>query len=395
MYLDVALVVFFGYSLGLVFEKFNIPKIVGMIVGGILLGPFCFNLISNDLLSLSEYIRKFALIIILLRAGFALKIGDLKEIGVGAILLAFLPATFEIITVTLVAPVLFNISYLEASILGAVIAGVSPAIVVPRMLKILEEKYGTNKKIPQLILAGASVDDIFVLLVFSSLMSIYLTGKKVSLITFLSIPVSIMLGIIVGIVFGYITVKIFKKMKDKINNTHKVVFILSSTLLIVALSESLKNIINISDLVAIMVYSITILNLDSKLSKEMSKSYFNLWVVAENFLFVLVGLTVNIKYIVFTGSLSLVLVILSLFLRSIGVFVAVNKSKLNKKEKVFCAMSYIPKATVQAGIGAIPLSQGVKSGELILAISVIYIIITAPIGAFLIEKNYKNFLKGV
>ncbi len=392
MYLDIALVVFFGYSLGLIFEKFNIPKIVGMIVGGILIGPFCLDLISNDLLNLSEYIRKVALIIILLRAGFALKIADLKEIGMSAVLLAFLPASFEIITVTLVAPILFDISYLEAGILGSIIAGVSPAIVVPRMLKILDEKYGTNKKIPQLMLAGSSVDDIFVLLVFSSLMSIYTTGSKITYKTFFSIPISFVTGAIIGIAFGFITVKIFKQLKNKINNTHKVIFILSSALIIVVIEQYFKNIIHISDLVGVMAYSITMLNLDENLAKDMSKGYFNLWVVAENFLFVLVGLTVNLQYIIFAGALSLVLVIVSLTFRSVGVIVAINKSNLNKKEKMFCALSYIPKATVQAGIGAIPLSYGVPAGELILAISVIYIVITAPIGAFLIENNYKKLL---
>ncbi len=391
MYLDIALVIFAGYSLGFLFEKFNIPKIVGMIIAGILIGPFGFNLITNDLLDLSEYIRKIALIIILLRAGFALKIDDLKVVGLSAFLLAFLPATFEIITITIVAPILFDITYIEAGILGTVIAGVSPAIVVPKMLKILDEKYGTNKKIPQMILAGSSVDDIFVLLVFGSLMSIYTTGEKVTISTFFNIPLSIFLGAIIGIVFAYISVVLFKKIKS-ITNPHKTIFVLATSLMIVAIQEHLKSYILISDLVGIMAYSITMLYLDDELAKDMSKNYFNLWVLAENFLFVLVGITVNLQYILYAGVLSLILVIISLFFRSIGVFIAVKKSKLNKKEKLFCAISYIPKATVQAGIGAIPLSQGVVAGELILAISVIYIIITAPIGAFLIENNYKKLL---
>ncbi len=391
MYLDIVLVIFTGYTLGFVFERFNIPKIVGMIISGILIGPFAFNLISNNLLDLSEYIRKLALIIILLRAGFALKIEDLKEIGLSAFLLAFIPATFEIITITIVAPLLFDISYLEAGILGSVIAGVSPAIIVPKMLKILDEKYGTNKKIPQMILAGASVDDIFVLLVFSSLLSIYIKGEAFTVSSFFTIPLSIVLGILIGIALGYISVLIFKKIKV-ITNIHKVIFILATSITIVLIQQYLEEYILISDLVGVITYSITILTFDSKLAKDMSKSYFNLWVLSENFLFVLVGATVNIQYILYTGYLVFILIVVSLFFRSIGVFVALRKSKLNKKEKIFSVMSYLPKATVQAGIGAVPLSYGIPSGELILAISVVYIIITAPIGAYLIENNYKKFL---
>lgn len=390
MYFDIALVVFVGYSLGFIFEKINIPKIVGMILAGIIIGPFCLNLISNDLLDLSEYIRKVALVIILLRAGFALKIEDLRKIGKSAFLLSFLPATFEILAITFLAPILFGISYLEAGILGSVIAAVSPAIVVPKMLKILEEKFGTNKKIPQLILAGSSVDDIFVLLIFGSLLSIYTSDDKIGIETFLSIPISIFLGVIIGIFFGYIAVKFLKKIK--FTNTHKVIFIFAGSLLIVAISEFIKP-IPLSDLVGVMVFSITILNLDDDLAKDMSKSYNNLWIIAENFLFVLVGITVNVQYILYAGIFSIVLVVMSLFFRSIGVFFSVVKSELNKKEKLFCAISYLPKATVQAGIGAVPLANGVESGELILAISVIYIIITAPLGAFLIEKFYKKLLE--
>ncbi len=390
MYLDIVLIIFAGYSLGILFEKFNIPKIVGMIIAGIIIGPFGFNLISSELLDLSEYIRKVALIIILLRAGFALKVDDLREVGISAVLLSFLPATFEIFIITIVSPMLFSITLLEGAILGSVIAGVSPAIVVPKMLKILDEKYGTNKKIPQLILAGSSVDDIFVLLVFSSLMSIYTTGGGLTISTFLSIPVAIFFGAIIGIIFSYCSVKIFRKLE--LTNTHKVVFVLASSLLIVAIQEYLQKYIPISDLVGVMAYSITMLNMDTDLAKDMSRGYFNLWIVAENFLFVLVGVTVNLQYIIVAGFLSIVLVVISLSFRSIGVFLAVKSSGLNMKERTFCAISYLPKATVQAGIGAVPLSYGVESGELILAISVIYILVTAPIGAYLIESNYKKLL---
>ncbi len=393
MYLDISLIVFLGYFIGKVFEYIKLPKIIGMIIGGMIIGSFGLDLLTDEIITLSPYIRKTALIIILIRAGLALKVGDLKEIGTSAIMLSFLPALFEIGIITLVAPMIFEISYLESGILGAVIAGVSPAIIVPRMLKILKEKYGMNKKIPQLILAGSSVDDIFVLLIFYGLVTVYEKGALSSpSVIIISIVGSIIIGVVIGVVVGVVLVKYFKKYK--ITSTYKVLIIFTTAVFVTGIYELIEQYVLISDLVTIMVLSITILNYDKKTAKEMSSSFLQLWIVAEIFLFVLVGVTVNVKYIFTAGVGTLLLIVISLSFRSIGTYLSVSGrgSNLNRNEKIMCIISYIPKATVQAGIGGIPLTLGMPSGELILVISVIYIIVTAPVGAFLIDNNYKKLL---
>lgn len=393
MFIDISLIIFLGYTLGFIFRKIKLPHIIGMILAGAILSHF--KLLSLEILSLSDVIRKTALVIILIRAGLALKTKDLKEVGLPAILLSFIPAIFEITIITLLAPIFFNMTYLESGILGTIIAGVSPAIIVPKMLKIMSEKYGTNKKIPQLILGSSSVDDIFVLSVFFVLITIHTKGVGVNAGLVFSVIGSIILGVIIGILLGKTIIKFFKLFKVK--GIFKTITLFTLSIFLVGIFKKLEDILLISDLITIMVISITILNEDKEISKQLSNDFLNLWIIAENFLFVLVGVTVKVEYILLAGKLAILLVIISLTFRSIGTYISimpkVGQGKLNKKEKLMCIISYLPKATVQAGIGSVPLSLGVGNGEMILAISVIYIIITAPLGSFLIEKNYKKLLK--
>lgn len=390
MLTSIALIILLGLLMGSIFTKLKLPSLVGMILTGIIIGPHVLNLLDGSILEISSELRQIALIIILTRAGLALDIKDLKRVGRPAFLMCFIPATFEILGFIILGPRLLNISLLDSAILGTVIAAVSPAIIVPRMLKLMEEGYGVNKSIPQLILAGASVDDIFVIVLFTSLTSIATTGDVFSLSTLIEIPVSILLGIILGILVGIPLVHIFKKIH--IRDSIKVLIILSISFLFITLENLLKGIISISGLLSIMSLGATIFKTHPNLASRISVKYSKLWVCAEVFLFVLVGATVNIKYAMNSGIISVILILGALVFRMIGVLVSLINTNLNFKERIFSVIGYMPKATVQAAIGALPLSMGLASGEIILTIAVLSIIITAPLGAILIDNNYKKML---
>lgn len=390
MLTSLALIFLTGLILGTLFTKLKLPALLGMIITGVILGPFALNLLDDSILSISSNLRQLALVIILTRAGLAMDIDDLKRAGRPAFLMCFLPALFEITGTVLIAPKLLGITVLEAAIIGSVIAAVSPAVVVPRMLKLIEEKRGTGRSIPQLIMAGASVDDVFVIVLFTSFLG-FEKGGGLSVIKLINVPVSIVIGIITGIVIGYIMVKFFKKfhMRDSV----KVVILLSISFLLLEFEKKAGAKIPFSALIAIMSIGIGILKNYAVLAKRLSAKFSKLWVAAEILLFVLVGATVDIKYAVAAGVLAIILIFGALIFRMTGVYFCLLGSRLNMKERVFTMMAYTPKATVQAAIGGIPLSMGLACGELTLTIAVLSILVTAPLGAFAIDYSYKKIFK--
>ena len=389
MLLSLALIFICGMALGAIFQKLKLPSLLGMILTGILLGPFVLNLLDPSLLSISADLRQIALIIILTRAGLNLNLRDLKKIGRPAILMCFIPACFEIIGMMLLAPKLLGISLLEAAIMGTVVAAVSPAVIVPRMLHLMDEGYGTDKGIPQMIMAGASVDDVFVIVLFTAFTRLA-QGGSITPLSLLTIPTSITFGLIAGIIVGTLLILLFK-MKH-ICDSSKVVIILSVAFLLVTLEKNMTGIIGFSGLLGVMATGATLQQKKPELAKRLSGKFSKLWVGAEVLLFVLVGTTVNIGFALKAGAMAVVLIFCVLIFRMMGVFVSLMKTPLNKKERIFSAFAYMPKATVQAAIGGLPLAMGIVGGEIILTVAVLAILITAPLGSVLIDSSYKKLL---
>ena len=390
MLLSIALILLSGLLLGGFFSKIKLPSLLGMIIVGIVLGPHALNLIDESILNISADLRQIALVIILTRAGLSLDISDLKRVGRPAILMCFVPACVEIIGTVLLAPLLLGISTLEAAVMGSVLAAVSPAVIVPRMIRLMEEGYGVDKGIPQLILAGASVDDVFVIIIFTAFTSLASTGE-LSPVSILQIPVSIVLGIVAGVIVGMVLVKFFRTfhMRDSV----KLLIILSFSFLLIELQNQLEGIVPFSGLLAIMSLGIVIKRKYDILAKRLSGKYNKLWVAAEIFLFVLVGATVDLKYAAVAGVSAVLLVAGALVFRMIGVALCLIKTDLSRKERLFCMVAYVPKATVQAAIGAIPLTMGLSCGQIVLTIAVLSILITAPFGAICIDNLYKKLLE--
>lgn len=390
MLLSVALILCLGMILSTLCQKLKLPGLLGLLATGIILGPYVLDLIDSSILSISAELRKIALIIILTKAGLNLDISKLKEIGKTAVFMCFVPATFELVGVVIFAPKLLGISLMEAAILGSVMAAVSPAVVVPRMVKLMEEGYGSKKGIPQLILAGASVDDVYVIVLFTTFVQM-IQGEGVSVISFVNIPVSIGLGIIIGVLLGFILSKLFEKVH--IRDTSKVLIILSVSFILVTIEDKLNTGITFSALIAIMLLGVAIQKFRTPVAKRLSEKYNKLWVGAEIFLFVLVGATVNVGYLKNVGFSAVVVIVCALIFRMAGVFVSLIGTNLNMKEKLFVMLAYTPKATVQAAIGGIPLSLGLACGDVILTVAVLVIVLTAPLGAFAIDFTYKRFLE--
>ena len=389
MLLSIALILMIGMVLGWICKKCKLPSLLGMLATGILLGPYVLDLIDTSILSISSEIRKIALIIILTRAGLSLELTEIKKIGRPAILMCFIPASFELIGVIALAPKLLGLSILEASIVGAVLAAVSPAVVVPRMVKLMDEGYGTKKGIPQLILAGASVDDVYVIVLFTTFISM-IQGKGVSVVRFVNIPVSIVLGILIGLISGWMLSKYFAKVH--IRDTIKILIILSWSFILVTIEDVLNTPITFSALIAIMFIGVALKKYREEASIRLSVKYNKLWVAAEVFLFVLVGATINVNHLGNVGMKALIVIAGALVLRMLGVFVCLLGINLNTKERVFSMMAYTPKATVQAAIGGIPLSLGLGCGDIVLTVAVLAIVFTAPLGAFAIDLSYKKLL---
>lgn len=389
MLLSISLILILGMFMGWICQKIKLPSLLGMLITGIVLGPYVLNMLDDSILGISAELRKIALIIILTRAGLGLDLSGLKKIGRPAVLMCFVPASFELIGMILLAPKLMGLTVLEAAIMGAVLAAVSPAVVVPRMVKLMDEGYGVNEGIPQLILAGASVDDVYVIVLFSTFVGM-MQGEGASILKFVNIPISIFLGIAIGLLIGVLLAYFFKKMH--IRDTSKVLIILSISFLLVVMEDKLSTPITFSALIAIMFIGIGLQKKRKTVAKRLSVKYGKLWVAAEVFLFVLVGATVNIGYLGKVGVKALIVIIGALVFRMFGVFVCLLGTSLKRKERLFTMLAYTPKATVQAAIGGIPLALGFTCGDLVLTVAVLAIVLTALLGAFAIDLSYKKLL---
>lgn len=379
MAMSLAIIIILGLLANKLFEKLKLPGLLGMLILGVLLGPYVSNIISPDILRVSPDLRKMALIIILLRAGLGIKKETLNKVGVPALKMSCIPGIFEGLSIMFVACYILGISIIEAGMLGFIIAAVSPAVVVPPMLDFIAKGKGGKKGIPTIILAGASIDDVFAITIFSTFLGLY-SGKNSNIVkNILGIPLSILIGIIVGAILGIVLTKVFKKYH--IRDTKKALILIAVAIMLTGLEDVLKNVVPIASLLGVMTIGFVILEKYTKVASRMSLKLNKVWVIAEILLFVLVGAQVNIHVAVDSGIFGLIIITIGLVARSIGVLVSLIGTNLDRKERLFCVISYIPKATVQAAIGAVPLAAGVKSGEVILAIAVLSIIITAPLGA--------------
>ena len=389
MLTSIAIILLLGLLIGWIFSKLKLPSLLGMVVVGILLSPHALNLIDESILDISGELRQIALVIILTRAGLSLDISDLKKVGRPAAFMCFVPACIEIVGTLILAPMLLGVTLLEAAIMGSVLAAVSPAVIVPRMIKLIEEGYGTNKSIPQLIMAGASVDDVFVIVVFTVFTALASTGE-VAVTSFTKIPISIVLGVIFGVCMGMFLIKFFKTchMRDSI----KILIILSVSFLILEVENILQEYVPVSGLLAIMSMGIIIKQKYDVLAVRLSIKYNKLWLGAEVFLFVLVGATVKLDYVVSAGISAVLLILAALIFRMVGVAISLIKTDLSKRERLFCMLAYTPKATVQAAIGAIPLTMGLECGDVVLTVAVLSILITASFGAICVDNLYKKLL---
>lgn len=390
MLISIALILLVGMFMGWLCKKIKLPGLLGMLFTGIILGPYVLNFIDDSILSISADLRKIALIIILTRAGLSLDIKDLKKVGRPAVLMCFIPACFEMTGMVLLAPRILGISTLDAAIMGAVVAAVSPAVVVPKMIKLMEEGYGVKQGIPQLILAGASVDDVFVIVMFTAFTGLA-QGEAVSLKSFVNVPLSVITGIFVGLVAGCLLAKFFEKVH--IRDTSKVMILLSVSFILVTAEDYAADMIPFASLIGVMAAGISLQKKREVVAKRLSSKFNKLWVVSEIMLFVLVGAAVDIQYAVKAGIAPVFLIFSVLIFRMTGVFVCLLKTKLNIKERAFCMLAYMPKATVQAAIGGLPLAMGLSCGNIVLSVAVIAILITAPLGAFCIDMTYKRFLQ--
>ena len=389
MLLSLSLILILGMFMGWICRKMKLPALLGMLITGIILGPYGLNLLDGSILGISAELRKIALIIILTRAGLGLDLSGFKKIGRPAVLMCFVPASFELLGMILLAPKLMGLSVLESAVMGAVLAAVSPAVVVPRMVKLMDEGYGVKEGIPQLILAGASVDDVYVIVLFSTFVGM-MQGEGASILKFVNIPVSIFFGIAIGLFLGVLLAYFFKKVH--IRDTSKVLIILSISFLLVVIEDKLTTAITFSSLIAVMFIGIGLQKKREAVAKRLSVKYGKLWVAAEVFLFVLVGATVNIEYLGKVGAKAFVVIIGALIFRMFGVFVCLLGTNLKRKEQLFAMMAYTPKATVQAAIGGIPLALGLACGDTVLTVAVLAIVFTAPLGAFAIDWSYKKLL---
>ena len=396
MLTSLSLIFLVGLAMGAICQRLKLPRIIGMLATGIVLGPYVLDMLDPSILSISSELRKMALIIILIKAGLSLDLSDLKKAGRPAVLLSFVPATFELMGYIVCAPLILGVSRVDAAVMGAVLAAVSPAVVVPRMVSLIEKRYGTKKAIPQMILAGASCDDIFVIVLFTTFLSMA-QGGSVSVTNFINIPVSIVLGVILGAVTGWGIYLFFETSyahRHCVRNSMKVIIVLGFSFLLVSIESWLEGKVAISGLLAVVSMA-CVLKLKSTafVSKRLSEKFGKLWLAAEVILFVLVGAAVDIRYMLGAGIAAVVMIITALLFRTAGVLICLIKTPLSAKERLFCVIAYLPKATVQAAIGSVPLAAGLPSGNIILSVAVLAIIITAPLGALGIDSSYKRLLE--
>lgn len=388
---SIAIIIILGLLLGKTFEKVKLPGLLGILLLGILIGPHGLDLISKKILDISGDLRIIALIIILLRAGFGINIESLRKAGMAAVRMSFIPDCIEGFTIMIISHLFFGLSLIEAGMLGFVIAAVSPAVIVPQMLSFIERRMGTAKSIPTIILTGASIDDVISITIFSIFLGIY-TGKEVNILReVLGVPISILVGIMAGAALGFAIVHLFKKFN--IRNSEKTLIVLATAILLKNAGDILNSYIPIAALVGVMVMGLIILEKMPDVGLKLSEKFNKIWIFAEILLFVLVGAQVDLSLLAAAGLVGIAVIVIGLAGRSLGVYISLKGTELNLKEKIFCIFAYIPKATVQAAIGAIPLSVGVAHGELILAMAVLSIIFTAPLGAVTVKIVGEKFLE--
>lgn len=396
MLTSLAFIFLVGLSMAAICQKLKLPRIIGMLITGIVLGPYVLNLLDPSILSISADLRQMALIIILLKAGLSLNLSDLKKVGRPAIMMSCVPASCEILGFFLFAPYILGITRIESAVMGAVLGAVSPAVVVPRMVQLMEKKYGTNKSIPQLVMAGASCDDIFVIVLFTTFVSMA-QGGSAHIMDFINIPISIVLGIILGAAVGYILSLFFETAyahKHCVRNSMKVIIVLGVSFMLMAIETWLKGIISVSGLLAVVSMACVIkVKSITFVSKRLSEKFGKLWLAAEVILFVLVGAAVDIRYTLSAGLTAVLMIFVALIFRSIGVAICLLGTSITWKERIFCMIAYLPKATVQAAIGSVPLAMGLPCGQIVLSVAVLAILITAPLGAIGIDITYKHLLQ--
>lgn len=396
MLTSLALIFLVGLSAAAICGYLHLPRIIGMLFTGIILGPHVLGLLDDKILSISSELRQIALIIILLKAGLSLNLADLKKVGRPAVMMAFVPASFEICGYLLCAPMILGITRIESAVMGAVLAAVSPAVVVPRMVQLMENRYGTEKSIPQMILAGASCDDIFVIVLFSTFAGMA-QGGTADFTQFLNIPVSIVLGILLGAAVGYLLSLFFETAYAKehyVRNSMKVIVVLGLSFLLMAVETWAKPYVSVSGLLAVVSMACVLkMKCPKSVSGRLSEKFGKLWIAAEVVLFVMVGAAVDIRYTATAGGAAVVMILLALIFRAAGVCVCMAGTALNKKERLFTVIAYLPKATVQAAIGSVPMAMGLSCGQIVLSVAVLAILITAPLGAIGMDVTYRSLLK--
>lgn len=396
MLTSLALIFLVGLAMAAICQRLKLPRIIGMLLTGILLGPYALNWLDESILGISSQLRQIALIIILIKAGLSLNLVDLKKVGRPAVMMACVPASFEILAYVLFAPAILGVSRVEAAVMGAVLGAVSPAVVVPRMVQLMETQYGTKKSIPQMILAGASCDDIFVIVLFSTFSSMA-QGGSVQVMDFVNIPISIVLGVALGAVAGYLLGGFFETAyahKHYVRNSMKVIVVLGVAFLLMAIETWAKGIVSISGLLAVVAMACVLkLRSTTFVSKRLSEKFGKLWLAAEVLLFVLVGAAVDIRYTMNAGIVAVVMIGIALLFRAVGVMLCMVGTQLNVKERLFCIIAYLPKATVQAAIGSVPMAMGLACGQIVLSVAVLAILITAPLGAIGMDASYQKLLE--
>ncbi len=395
MLTSLSLVFLLGLAMGAICQRLKLPKIIGMLMTGMVLGPFVFDVLDPALLSISEDLKKMAFIIILLRAGLSLDLADLKKVGRPAVLLSFIPATFEIIGYILLAPVMLGITRMDAAVMGAVLGAASPAVVMPQMVHFMENKYGTKKAIPQMIMAGISCDGIFVIVLFTTFLGMA-QGGSAGITDFFNVPISIILGAVLGALVGYLLCLFFETAyahKYYVRNSMKVIIVLGFSFFLIAIETWLEGIVAVSGLLAVVSMA-CVLKMKSTVfvSKRLSEKFGKLWLAAEVMLFVLVGAAVDIRYTLGAGIMAVLMILTALLFRSCGVLLCMTKTMLTWQERLFCVIAYLPKATVQAAVGSVPLAAGLECGNIVLSVAVMAIVVTAPLGAWGMDSTYKKLL---
>ena len=395
MLTSLALVFLLGLAAAALCSWIGLPRIIGMLLTGILIGPYVLNWLDDSILSISSELRQMALIIILIKAGLSLNLSDLKKVGRPAVMMACVPASCEILAFFLLAPHILGINRIEAAVMGAVLGAVSPAVVVPRMVQLMEEKRGTGQGIPQMILAGASCDDIYVIVLFSTF-STMAQGGSAHLKDFINIPVSIILGIALGSVAGYLLSLFFETAyahSHMVRNSLKVIVVMGVAFLLMSIETWLKPVVSVSGLLAVVSMACVLkLKCTASVSARLSQKFGKLWLAAEVLLFVLVGASVDIRYTLKAGPAALAMIFAALLIRTLGVSLCVTGTNLTWRERLFCSIAYLPKATVQAAIGSVPMAMGLSCGQIVLSVAVLGILITAPLGAIGMDCSYKKLL---